>query len=345
MGDSVDRLIFEADTSSKKRSGVHRPIFAPFFTQPAIDVSIPSKVHLLVNPYSGRKKGLLVGQEAERLLIEAGVVVDVHHSEYASHLVEIAASLDLSDGDCIAVVGGDGSLSEAITGWMRTKPTTTPIFAVIPAGTGNSQGTELGISGVDDGVSRILRGRTQAIDLAEVNLRSGNRKDPGPEMTWYSHNLVTWGLGVDSVVLAEKLRWMGPIRYDVGIVMMMLVNRRRRATLTLDGHRMEGDYTLFLIQNTQLGGSGLKLGPGASIDDGEMDLGILQRMSRPSLLKAFGMLQKEGRHVFHPSVIYHRFKHLRIETNEPMAINIDGELIGCTPLDMQVIPQAIRLIV
>ncbi|DAC21096.1 MAG TPA: diacylglycerol kinase family lipid kinase [Candidatus Thalassarchaeaceae archaeon] len=345
MGDSVDRLIFEADTSSKKRSGVHRPIFAPFFTQPAIDVSIPSKVHLLVNPYSGRKKGLLVGQEAERLLIEAGVVVDVHHSEYASHLVEIAASLDLSDGDCIAVVGGDGSLSEAITGWMRTKPTTTPIFAVIPAGTGNSQGTELGISGVDDGVSRILRGRTQAIDLAEVNLRSGNRKDPGPEMTWYSHNLVTWGLGVDSVVLAEKLRWMGPIRYDVGIVMMMLVNRRRRATLTLDGHRMEGDYTLFLIQNTQLGGSGLKLGPGASIDDGEMDLGILQRMSRPSLLKAFGMLQKEGRHVFHPSVIYHRFKHLRIETNEPMAINIDGELIGCTPLDMQVMPQAIRLIV
>ncbi len=345
MDASVERLVFEADTSSKKRSGVHRPIFAPFFTQPAIDVPKPSKVHLLVNPYSGRKKGLLVGQEAERLLTEAGVIVETHHSEYAGHFVEIASSLNLSDGDCIAVVGGDGTLSESITGRMRAEPTENPIFAVIPAGTGNSQGTELEISGVDDAVSRILRGRTQAIDLAEVNLRSGNRKDPGPEMTWYSHNLVTWGLGVDSVVLAEKLRWMGPIRYDVGIVMMMLVNRRRRATLILDGHSMEGDYTLFLIQNTQLGGSGLKLGPGASIDDGEMDLGILQRMSRPSLLKAFGMLQKEGRHVFHPSVVYHRFKHLRIETDQPMAINIDGELIGCTPLEMQVIPQAIRLIV
>ena len=264
MDASVERLIFEADTSSKKRSGVHRPIFAPFFTQPAIDVPKPSKVHLLVNPYSGRKKGILVGQEAERLLIEAGVIVETHHSEYAGHFVEIASSLNLSDGDCIAVVGGDGTLSESITGRMRAEPTGNPIFAVIPAGTGNSQGTELEISGVDDAVSRILRGRTQAIDLAEVNLRSGNRKDPGPEMTWYSHNLVTWGLGVDSVVLAEKLRWMGPIRYDVGIVMMMLVNRRRRATLILDGHSMEGDYTLFLIQNTQLGGSGLKLGPGVN---------------------------------------------------------------------------------
>ena len=83
MDASVERLVFEADTSSKKRSGVHRPIFAPFFTQPAIDVPKPSKVHLLVNPYSGRKKGILVGQEAERLLIEAGVIVETHHSEYA----------------------------------------------------------------------------------------------------------------------------------------------------------------------------------------------------------------------------------------------------------------------
>ena len=160
MGDSVDRLVFEADTSSKKRKGVHRPIFAPFFTQPAVDVPTPSKVHLLVNPYSGRKKGLSVGQEAERLLIEAGVIVETHHSEYAGHFVEITTSLNLSDGDCIAVVGGDGSLSESITGWMRTKQTVKPVFAVIPAGTGNSQGTELAISGVDDAVSRILRGRT-----------------------------------------------------------------------------------------------------------------------------------------------------------------------------------------
>ena len=226
---------------------------------------------------------------------------------------------------------------------MRTKSKIKPIFAVIPAGTGNSQGTELAISGVDDAVSRILRGSTQAIDLAEVNLRSGNRKDPGPEMTWYSHNLVTWGLGVDSVVLAEKLRWMGPIRYDVGIVMMMLVNRLRRATLILDGHSMKGDYTLFLIQNTQLGGSGLKLGPGASIDDGEMDLNITENETS-IVAQGIWDAQKEGRHVFHPSVVYHRFKHLRIETDQPTAINIDVNSSG-TPLEMQVMPQAIRIFV
>ena len=49
--------------------------------------------------------------------------------------------------------------------------------------------------------------------------------------------------------------------------------------------------------------------------------------------------------MFHPSVVYHRFKSLRIETPEPSAINIDGENIGTTPMDMTVLPSAIRLLV
>ena len=57
------------------------------------------------------------------------------------------------------------------------------------------------------------------------------------------------------------------------------------------------------------------------------------------------MLQKEARHVFHPSVKYHRFKTLKIETDEPTAINIDGELIGCTPLEMRVLPNSIKVFV
>lgn len=163
------------------------------------------------------------------------------------------------------------------------------------------------------------------------------------KMVRYSHNLVTWGLGVDSTLKAEKMRWMGPIRYDVGILMAIMANNRRQATLTLDGKEMEGDYTLFLIQNSQTGGSLLPLAPGASLDDGLMDIGILKKMTRRGILKAFGMLKSEGRHVFHPRVDYHRFTTLSIETPTPAAINVDGENIGSTPLNMEVIPQAIEV--
>jgi diacylglycerol kinase (ATP) len=161
----------------------------------------------------------------------------------------------------------------------------------------------------------------------------------------YSHNLVTWGLGVDSTIKAERMRWMGPMRYDVGILMAIMANNRRHATLTLDGVTMEDDYTLFLIQNSQTGGSMLPLAPGASLDDGMMDIGILKKMTRRDVLKAFGMLKSEGRHVFHPRVDYHKFRTLRIDTPAPAAINVDGENIGSTPLQMEVLANAVQICV
>ena len=106
---------------------------------------------------------------------------------------------------------------------------------------------------------------------------------------------------------------------------------------------MEDDYTLFLVQNGQTGGAQLPLAPSACLDDGLMDIGILKKMTRRDILKAFGMLKKEGRHVFHPRVVYHRFKQLKIETSEPTAINIDGENVGSTPINMQVLPSEVKI--
>ena len=125
--------------------------------------------------------------------------------------------------------------------------------------------------------------------------------------------------------------------------MAILASRRRTATLTLDGRTITDDFALFLVQNSQTGGSMLPLAPGASLDDGLMDIGILKKMTRRDVLKAFGMLKSEGRHVFHPRVDYHRFTTLSIETEEPTAINIDGENIGSTPLNMNVLKHAVHI--
>ena len=67
-------------------------------------------------------------------------------------------------------------------------------------------------------------------------------------------------------------------------------------------------------------------------------------MKRGQILKAFGQLKKEGRHVFHPMVDYHRFKTLEIATPKPTAINVDGENIGSTPLKMEVMQAALKII-
>ena len=335
---------FQPDKSSKKRKGIHRPMPTKVFSKPSNDGVKPSKVFMLVNPYSGKKKGLKVAEAAKQLLEASDIEVEMHISQHSGHLVDIASSLDVQSDQAIAVVGGDGSLSESITGWMmQSKDNSTIRFGMIPAGTGNSQAHDFGIKSTEDAVSRIVNGSAQSIDLARVELTEGLPGKNKGQMIRYSHNLVTWGLGVDSTIKAEKMRWMGSIRYDVGILMAIMANNRRHASLYLDGHKMEDDFTLFLIQNSQTGGSLLPLAPGASLDDGLMDIGILKKMTRRDILKAFGLLKKEGRHVFHPRVDYHQFKELRIETPEPTAINIDGENIGSTPLSMEVLPSVVQV--
>ena len=327
---------FKPDTTTRKRKGVHKPIIAPFLSRQPEDTQRPARIHLFVNPFSGRRRrGAIVAAEATRLLQAEGVEVVQHRSERAGHLLSLSAGAEVaSDDEAFAVVGGDGSVCEVITGRLRNRKAL-PRVAIIPSGTGNCQATELGITSVEEAVERILAGRVRNIDLAEVRVC-----DDG---LWYSHNLVTWGLGVDSTLLAEKMRCLSPMRYDIGIVATILANRRRPAMLTLDGKTLTGDYTLFLIQNTQTGGSNLLLAPGATADDGCMDVGVLRRMCRRSLIKAFGMLKSEGRHVFHPRVAYHRFESLTLETPEPMKINVDGEIVGTTPLNMTVMPRALSV--
>lgn len=340
-----ETLSFEADEGTRRKKGAHRPYFASVFTKKAATAETPQRVHMLVNPFAGKKKGRARASDAKELLEQAGVEVMVAYSDYSGHLISVASDLEVKRGDVIAVVGGDGTLSEVITGRLGRGPKEQETFAIIPTGTGNSQAHDLGITSVGDAVKAIIGSKRQGLDVAEVELVKGLPGSEDGTMTHYSHNLVTWGLGVDSTIQAEKMRWMGPARYDIGILLAIAANKRRTATLTLDGQSITNDFTLFLVQNSQTGGSKLPLAPGASVDDGWMDIGILKKMTRRDVLKAFGMLKNEGRHVFHPRVDYHRFKSLVIETSVSTAINIDGENIGSTPLSMKVLPQAVNIIV
>ena len=58
---------FQPDVSSKKRKGFHRPIPAEVFTKSKVEGERPSKIYLLVNPYSGKKKGSRVAEEAKKI--------------------------------------------------------------------------------------------------------------------------------------------------------------------------------------------------------------------------------------------------------------------------------------
>jgi|TARA_Y100000748_G_scaffold289272_1_gene274955 YegS/Rv2252/BmrU family lipid kinase len=298
------------------------------------------RAHVIVNPYSGKKKGSKIATLVKDELRNSKINVEIYETEKPEHAIDIVKTLILDEGDTILTIGGDGTFCEVISGFMdRSDDSVSNIpLGLIPAGTGNSQANDMEIIDYRDAVERIISGRVRLIDIAETKFMDGNN-----EVVRHSHNLVGWGLGVDSNILAEKMRFLGPLRYDIGVLLSILRGKVRKAKCFIDGHLIESDFVLLLIQNTCTGGDRLRLAPKAQIDDGKMDLGIIYHIGRFKILKLFNQLKAQGSHVWNPNVEFYRFKTLRIETETPTSINIDGENLGTTPLEIKVLPSSIKV--
>lgn len=338
-----EKVIF--DEPELKRGFFGRKYFAPPKKAPHFsnlqfkEYYKVTKVHVIVNPYSGKKKGVTVGNFIKEELNNSKIEVELHVTERPEHAIEIARNIELNEGDAIVTVGGDGTFCEVISGFMsRTKEASNIPLGLVPAGTGNSQANDMEISDYMDAVERITKGRVRQMDIAKTRFLEDDK-----EVIRYSHNLVGWGLGVDSNILAEKMRFLGPLRYDIGVLLSIIRGKVRKAKCFIDGHLIESDFVLLLIQNTCTGGDRLRLAPNAQVDDGKMDLGIIYHIGRFKILKLFNQLKAQGSHIWNPNVEFYRFKTLRIETEAPTSINIDGENLGTTPLDITVLPSAIKV--
>ena len=313
----------------------------PHFTNQKLEeIYSIKKVHIVVNPFAGKKKGKEISSLISKELTQTKIDNVIYFTDYVNHAEEIVSGIDFQEGDALMSVGGDGTLSEIITGLLAREDNFSkniPI-SIVPSGSGNSQANDMEITDYLDAMQRLLNGNIRKIDVGKVKFMS-----EGSEKVRFSHNLVGWGLGVDANIMAENMRFLGPIRYDLGSLMSIIRGKVRRARCYIDGNLIDSSFILLLIQNTKTGGDRLTLAPMAHVDDGKMDLGIIYHISRFQVLRLFNQLKALGSHVWNPNVEYYRFKNLVIETDEPTAINVDGENLGTTPLKVDVIPSAIKV--
>ena len=298
----------------------------------------------MVNPVSGKKKGLKILEKVLPVFESAGVQVTVLQTQHAGHATEIAANAHgerPDDLDALVALGGDGTFHEVINGLLQAsggERVELPV-GLIPGGTGNSIATDLmhDVGGANPVVAaEIIRdGMLRSMDCG---LYVG--PDDAPH---YFANLVTTGLGTDSNATAEKLRWLGPMRYDVGALWRILRMRSYAAKVTIDGTVFEGEFPLVAIQNNQHAGNKYRMAPAASLDDGYLDVVFGTTRAKGKLINLLGQLDK-GTHVMDDEIQYFKFKRL---TYEPASghevVNIDGENVGVAPFTVSIVPQALRM--
>ena len=293
------------------------------------------KYYLLVNPKGGHKRGLEIYEKVKHIFSSAGTNITVLHTEYAGHAFDFANTLDFVGYDGLCAIGGDGTMYEIINGMLKREDKQKIPIGLITGGTGNSFMYDVDCLDPVDAAKRIVQHKLRPLDIAKVNANGE---------LFYSFNIIGWGLATDAGKLAEKLRWLGGVRYDVASIIEVLKGKDRIATLTLDKEVIKENFIFIIGCNTIHTGKAMKMAPLAQLNDGKIDLIIVRKTSRINLLKLFPKLFS-GDHIKSPLVEYRQVENFSISLEETNDLTIDGEIIGKTPLNVQMIPKMVNVLV
>ncbi len=295
-------------------------------------------LYMIVNPHGGLKKGVTMLNLVIPIFKEAKVNLIIKKTEYAGHAYDFANSLDFKEVDALCAIGGDGTLFEIINGMLKRKDEDRLPIGLITGGTGNSFMHDLDCLSPVDAAKRIIKFKYRAIDLAKVQNISTNE-------VIYSFNIVGWGVATDTNKRAEKMRWLGEMRYNVAAIIEILKGSKRIAEISYDDQPFYKDDFVFILGcNTIHTGKAMKAAPKAKLDDGLIDLVIVKKASRLKLLLLFPKLFT-GDHLKSPLVEYRQVKKFSIKPEISSDLNIDGELVGQTPINVSVEQKLLNVLV
>ena len=292
------------------------------------------RIGLIVNPTSGKGRGARIGAEvAARLAADGHEVLDLSDETAAAArdrgLAAVASGLDV-----LAVTGGDGIVNLGVNLCAGTGTA----LAIVAAGTGNDIARGLGLPVHDPlaAAAVIGNGGVRAIDAARCHDDFGDPR-------WFAGVL---GAGFDSIVNERANRWgwpRGRMRYNLAIARELPVFKPIPYVIEVDGRRQETEAMLVAVGNGPSYGGGMRVCPDARLDDGELDVMVLHRITIPEFLRVFPTVFK-GTHVNHPAVEVLRGRRVTLEAAGIMAY-ADGERFAPLPMTCEAVPGALRVMV
>jgi diacylglycerol kinase (ATP) len=254
----------------------------------------------------------------------------------------LAAALAAAPTDGVVACGGDGTVHLCLQAVAGTEVG----LGIVPAGTGNDSAKHLGLptdpgAAADVIADAVLGGRTRQVDAGLAVSADGVQR-------WF---LAVMSSGFDSLVneRANAMTWpTGQARYLRAILAELRVFKPVPYTMVLDEGtdgevRVERRGMLVAVGNGTSYGGGMRVCPGALIDDGLLAVTFLGELSTPTFLRVFPTVYK-GTHVERPEVTEHVARSVTLDAPGQVAY-ADGERIGPLPVAVRVEPGAVRLLV
>jgi YegS/Rv2252/BmrU family lipid kinase len=288
---------------------------------------IEGPVCLIVNPHAGGGRALRLLPGVEAALRAQGRPFRVAETMSMQHARELAAEAR-DNGEIVAAMGGDG-ITGAIAGELRDG---SGVLAVLPGGRGNDFARKLKIpSDPVEAAKLLVDGEERRIDLALAN------------------GLVYLGIlsaGFDSdvsrIALETRLK-LGTFVYTYGVLRAIASWKQADWELTVDGvERAFPGYSV-AVANSGVFGGGMFLAPGASLEDGLLDVVTIAHQSKLRYLRGLPRVFN-GSHLKDPAIRIVQGREITFKADRPFTAYADGDPIGELPLTVRVLPGALRVV-
>ena len=290
------------------------------------------KVLVIVNPSVGVDATDTLREELANHFPRAGIQYEIHETRAGCRVGDVVRSRVQDGFSFVVAAGGDGTVAEAIDGLVGSR---VPL-GIIPLGTGNLVAHELGIPGETEDAVALIAGapRPRRIDA----LRIGERVF-----------VLNAGIGISAAIMSDTTRaekqFLGPVAYVGTGIRRVPAFRPMRVTLTIDGvaHAI-------LAMDVAVLNCGIltrTIYPPVAdvrVDDGHLDVVVLRAMGYRDYPRYF--LDLLLRRPVTPRALYFRAERsVVIRSRTPQDVQADGDIVGRTPVTVEVLPAAVTVLV
>ncbi|MDD3219128.1 MAG: diacylglycerol kinase family lipid kinase [Lachnospiraceae bacterium] len=285
--------------------------------------------YFIINPQSKTGQGIHIWNQVKAALDSSFVTYKFSYTQYRGHARTLARdfSKHMKQGDILTVIGGDGSVNEALNGIALSEQIT---LGYIPTGSGNDFARGMHIPTDTKAAIDLLLNpvHTQMLDVGVVKQGSHFRKFGVSSGIGFDAGICHKALKSTLKKLLNKLK-LGKLTYALLAIQLLIRFKPCPMDIALDdGQNIHFDKVFFATAFTQpFEGGGLMLAPDAKSDDGYFDILIAEGIPKLKILMVLPMAFW-GKHVNFHGVHLYKSKRCCITSSEIMPIHMDGESGG-----------------
>jgi YegS/Rv2252/BmrU family lipid kinase len=283
---------------------------------------------LIVNPSAGRGRAARLLPGVEAALRARGLAFHVERTDSLSHARTLARAA-LEAGEVAAAMGGDGLLG-AVAAELRG---TGGVLGVLPGGRGNDFARKLGIGTDPERACEVLAtGQERRIDVADAG-----------GVTYLG--IASAGFDSDVQELANATRLpLGGLVYVYATLRVLGGWRHARWEVVVDGEPRSFSGYSVAVANSGVFGGGMRLVPGARLDDGLLDVVLARASPKRSFLLNLPRVFR-GSHTESEHLVFLRGREISFGADRPFAAYADGDPVADLPVTIRVVPGALRVLV